>query len=216
MLQLTTMTTSSMWWHGRHALRRAKPGCRKHGRAVESGPMIRRLFTAAPVLSLLLFVGCCVLWPATKHTDYYVKWASPSATSDLYVSAAAGTVQIERETYGSLAATDPDPHDSGFGAHAMHFDTLEANWETHWQHVTNHAGVVYATNDYPNAYHAQYLIVPIWWLLIGLSLPPLVWLWRYRSRRDRIKRGLCLACGYDLRASTDRCPECGKPIIAMS
>ncbi len=32
------------------------------------------------------------------------------------------------------------------------------------------------------------------------------------QREQRMARNLCVRCGYDLRASTDSCPECGTPI----
>jgi hypothetical protein len=55
-----------------------------------------------------------------------------------------------------------------------------------------------------------------WHLVVAFALLPALWLsqhiWRRRIRHSRIKNGLCLICGYDLRASKDRCPECGTAI----
>jgi hypothetical protein len=53
---------------------------------------------------------------------------------------------------------------------------------------------------------------PHWLLLPILSVMPLSWLRGAWKRRRWRRAGLCAKCGYDLRASPERCPECGAPI----
>lgn len=59
-----------------------------------------------------------------------------------------------------------------------------------------------------------YAEVPYWSLLaLTALLPTALLIARARRRRltRRRERGLCARCGYDLRASPGRCPECGEP-----
>ena len=57
-------------------------------------------------------------------------------------------------------------------------------------------------------YRYHYVIVPDWFLLAVSAMLPAAWLVRrLRSRRPR--PGFCRQCGYDLRATPWRCPECG-------
>jgi hypothetical protein len=56
---------------------------------------------------------------------------------------------------------------------------------------------------------ASSFAIPTWMLVLGMGIWPVrsgsVALRRWRRRRA----GLCLVCGYDLRESVERCPECG-------
>jgi hypothetical protein len=55
----------------------------------------------------------------------------------------------------------------------------------------------------------------LWILVLSAPLPAAWYLWRRRTRQQRMK-GHCPACGYDLRASKERCPECGRAIPASN
>jgi hypothetical protein len=55
------------------------------------------------------------------------------------------------------------------------------------------------------------MLIPYWVILVILGGMPSVWVIR-RWRRWRRKGNVCDVCGYDLRASTGRCPECGSGI----
>jgi hypothetical protein len=54
--------------------------------------------------------------------------------------------------------------------------------------------------------------IPFWLPLLFTIVPPLWWLLGKAQKLGRRRDGLCRECGYDLRASRERCPECGTPI----
>ena len=71
---------------------------------------------------------------------------------------------------------------------------------------------LYAHQTYPAGLVNSFGL-PSWVLLIAFLFIPSAQLFlNQREQTIRLRAGLCRICGYDLRASTERCPECGTPI----
>ena len=54
--------------------------------------------------------------------------------------------------------------------------------------------------------------IPYWAMVALTGTPSFAWNFRAIRRSARRRRGLCGGCGYDLRATNERCPECGEMV----
>jgi hypothetical protein len=69
-------------------------------------------------------------------------------------------------------------------------------------------------DDPPTTYLGQttvqhHVVAPAWPAAVALAVLPVLWVVKITRRRRRAHLGRCRNCGYDLRATPERCPECG-------
>jgi hypothetical protein len=155
------------------------------------------------LMSLLLCLATVVLWVRSYFVGDGFVW-KPS-TDAVYHSGYIGRcgVRIDRREYHFDTAPyfdrqlDPAPtRPAGFHPGSV-ADAFGFDW---------HQGT-----DSQNQPHA-FLMFPFWSVVLITSVLPAH---RLRAlRRDLLRRrhtasGVCPRCGYDLRASPGRCPECG-------
>ena len=171
--------------------------------------MMRCLLTALSALSLLLCVAVVVLWVRSYAVSQFVGWSNPSRF--LGALSAEGVVRFEHGTYpGEDQGWTYVAYPAAGGGEPDIWDEIRArDRRGGW---LRRLGLASARISYDAAGRQvrRALYVPHWLLACAALVAPAERLRRIRRSRRRRGAGLCHDCGYDLRATPDRCPECGR------
>jgi hypothetical protein len=165
--------------------------------------MPRRLFTVLSALSLVLCAATVVLWVRSYWRSDFVGWSGPSRVAGSL--SVQGMIRVDHATY-------PAPW-QGWRMQSSPRSDLPGGLSAEASHPGNKIrllGAGYREIDYGDGSALRRSVYLPHWMLAGVAaLGPAAWAcvaWRRSRRRPA---GLCLACGYDLRATPGRCPECG-------
>jgi hypothetical protein len=162
----------------------------------------RRLFTAVSVLSLLLFIATLALWVRSywrfdrvNHVDHKHRLRRlENLRGHMEIAAVGSSGWAPGYSYVSSTSQDRAFVFGGFAGG----DSKSGSF----------LGFGYASIDLgPRTLRA--IAVPHWFLALLFAILPALHL-RSTIRSRRLRRvGHCPRCGYDLRATPARCPECG-------
>lgn len=188
--------------------------------------MKRRLFNLASALSLFLCLATAVLWVRSYFR------------ADTYLGHAGHWTVIAMSNRGRLSlscarANLPNfPHQtpapSGYRKRAAHAETAISG-DPGARHQAGAFGFSWYVSDggmvvrrTPMGHTIRTFFaahrdgsVPHWFPILLFGTLPSSWLLRWLRRRRRrrwTEANRCSRCGYDLRATTGRCPECGTPV----
>jgi hypothetical protein len=154
--------------------------------------MRRRIFTAFAAASLLLCIVGVIFWVRSYATH------PPIAHRDII----------------NFTHVDPLYWIISYPGKAVLCRQVGRNWDGHELPHFDVLGVNFGGTRGPDGSILWNLAVPYWLITsLAIVLPAARadgWR-RERRRRRRQRDGRCPHCGYDLRATPQRCPECGAP-----
>jgi hypothetical protein len=176
----------------------------------------RWIFNGLTVLSLVSLILFLLVWMQsfrvqTQASLIFIPRTGttylPSETSSIHtlvsqqvwwVNVNCGVATICWQTLGCASGKMPN-EDPGFSFRRMPAHSPDTEWEMELGRVV----------DYQYGGVCSHLVMECWPMAILFSLAPLAWLVQRVVRKPSRYSGKCRNCGYDLRATPERCPECG-------
>jgi hypothetical protein len=198
--------------------------------------MRRKLFNLASAVSLIMFVATGVLWILSYSWSMSVRYVHDSPAINQLVQIHYHVVALR----GGFSlylwhhhATTPESVNELLDDHNWHpalellsarveeIDAAQKGYQLPPQSYlfkpTSPSPLGFQFSSLRGVYRGNHawmyaVAIPFWLPVTLFSILPILTIRRIRRSQVRAKRGLCRACGYDLRATLDRCPECGTPV----
>ena len=158
--------------------------------------LARILINARTVLSLLLCLAMAALWVRSYRDGDRVIWNGNGRC--LWVAFSRGQCMAG----GGFTIADPSIRHDRLPSPTY----LDEMWPLMASEPWQCGDFIIDAHEWPQWYKAT---APAWALASLTTLLPGIAVIR-RSRRFRRPKGFCVVCGYDLRATPERCPECGR------
>jgi hypothetical protein len=183
--------------------------------------MLKRLtrlcFTLLALAFLLCFLATAALWIRSRHTRDIVSYGRPGGNCHLAQSL-LGHLHVMSHLDGGCSGGSSHQSDElspqAIWNGGMSGYPVKPEWRLGmiWQTYTrNHMDfMIPSGNGGVFVTHHRLIVIPYWLPTTLFALAPTAWLIGRTRRRRRQRAGLCPNCGYDLRATPDRCPECGR------
>jgi hypothetical protein len=194
--------------------------------------MRRWLFNIAAGVSLVLCVAAAALWGRSlTHFEQIgigrTRWPQANEYRTFSVGLAwhSNTLRLDVRRYARLPAYFDNMLPERSSAWRQQWTAeFRANHPPGWRWNFDGERETLLMNGYPPGWRARYypsksspnepggtftLSVRPWLPTLLTAVLPAIWLYRFLKARRAHRPGLCQHCGYDLRATPDRCPECG-------
>jgi hypothetical protein len=165
---------------------------------LQSRVRVDRTAPRRPIFALLTLVLVSALW---IHSTFYIVIAEYARLPDVQFSMVSFKGVLRFHIHPVLLSRDPFPGQYRWRRECLPASTYDRMYDFNWPTL----GFAFEHGTFWNRGYVG-LALPLWPIWLGAAIR--VVFVRRRSRGEGPPVS-CPTCGYDLRATPNRCPECG-------